>query len=107
MKRYRVLVEKPLSTSYIDAFQRGFYFEFERITTLPAELKIVGEFEAEVGLTEGRYHQIKRMFGQFDNKVLSIHRFAIGTLRLDADLKPGHSRPLTPIELSSLVADLG
>jgi 16S rRNA pseudouridine516 synthase len=107
IKRYRVQVEQPLSSAYIEAFQRGFYFEYEGINTLPAELKILSEFEAEVGLVEGRYHQIKRMFGQFDNKVLGIHRFAVGSLVLGADLAPGHSRLLKPAELAALSIKIG
>ncbi|MEP6390769.1 MAG: 16S rRNA pseudouridine(516) synthase [Halioglobus sp.] len=107
IKRYRVQLEQPLSQDYIDAFQQGFYFEYEDVTTLPAELMILGEFEAEVGLVEGRYHQIKRMFGQFDNKVLGIHRFAVGSLLLDADLAPGQSRLLTPAELQALSIEMG
>ena len=102
LKRYRVRVEKPLGNEHVDAFQRGLYFKYEGITTQPAQLKILSDFEAEVGLIEGRYHQIKRMFGQFDNKVLSIHRFAVGSLQLDAALAPGCSRNLTPGELAAL-----
>jgi 16S rRNA pseudouridine516 synthase len=106
IKRYRVRVEQPLSADSIDAFQNGFYFDYERITTLPASLKILSKFEAEVGLIEGRYHQIKRMFGQLDNKVLGIHRFAVGSLQLDVDLAPGQSRPLSPEELEMLAFDM-
>ena len=51
---------------------------------------------------EGRYHQIKRMFGYFANKVLSIHRFAVGSLVLDTALAPGQSRELTSAELEIL-----
>jgi 16S rRNA pseudouridine516 synthase len=42
------------------------------------------------------------MFGQFDNKVLSIHRFAVGPLTLDSALAAGESRELTPAELVAL-----
>ncbi|MEP5764383.1 MAG: 16S rRNA pseudouridine(516) synthase [Halieaceae bacterium] len=108
LKRYRVRVEQSLTQDYVDAFQRGMYFAYEDITTLPAQLTILGEFEAEVGLVEGRYHQIKRMFGHFDNKVLSIHRFAVGSLTLDADLAPGQNRELSEAEaalLSELTQD--
>lgn len=101
-KRYRVRLEDPLRDGHVQAFRRGLYFSYEDITTRPAELKILSEFEAEVSLTEGRYHQIKRMFGHFDNKVLSIHRIAVGSLALDADLTPGRSRELTAAEVSSL-----
>ena len=105
IKRYRVRVEQSLSQNQIDGFRRGLYFEYESITTLPAELTIVSEFEAEVGLVEGRYHQIKRMFGQFDNKVLSIHRFSVGSLILDDALALGESRVLTPAELKALTQE--
>jgi 16S rRNA pseudouridine516 synthase len=91
-----------LSEDHVDAFRRGLYFKYEDITTRPAQLTILSEFEAEVGLVEGRYHQIKRMFGQFDNKVLSIHRFAVGSLTLDSALAPGQSRELVPPELEAL-----
>ena len=102
IKRYRVQVEKPLSQCHTDAFRDGLYFEYEGITTQPAELILRGEYEADVALTEGRYHQIKRMFGQFDNKVLSIHRFAVGSLVLDTALAEGQSRVLSGAELASL-----
>jgi len=103
LKRYRVTVEKALQPAYVDAFQRGFYFDYEGITTRPAQLTIRGEYEAEVGLVEGRYHQIKRMFGHFDNKVLSIHRFAVGALSLDPGLAPGESRELSATEIQGLL----
>jgi 16S rRNA pseudouridine516 synthase len=99
-KRYRVTVEQPLSQDYVTAFEQGMYFSYEDITTRPAVLAILSEYEAEVGLTEGRYHQIKRMFGHFDNKVLSIHRLAVGKILLDTALAPGQSRELTAQELN-------
>ena len=102
LKRYRVRVEKALNEDHVEAFRRGLYFKYEGVTTRPAQLIMLSEFEAEVGLVEGRYHQIKRMFGQCDNRVLGIHRFAVGSLRLDAALAPGQSRELTPAELAAL-----
>ncbi len=104
LKRYRVRVDRALTPEYVDAFRRGFHFGYEGITTLPAQLNILGEFEAEVGLIEGRYHQIKRMFGRFDNKVLEIHRISVGPLMLDNDLVRGGSRELTLRELEALSA---
>ena len=102
LKRYRVTVEQALTQMQVDAFQRGIYFGHEDIITRPAQLRILGDFDAEVGLVEGRYHQIKRMFGHFDNKVLSIHRFAVGAVTLDPELAPGQSRELTRAELELL-----
>lgn len=104
-KTYLVRVEKPLTSHYVEAFSAGMYFSYEGLTTKPAELKIHSEFECQVRLTEGRYHQIKRMFGQFDNRVLSIHRSAVGNLYLDSDLPAGASRHITGRELDELGID--
>ncbi|GAB3290185.1 pseudouridine synthase [Parahaliea aestuarii] len=103
-KRYRVTLAKPLTPDYVAAFAEGMYFAYEGITTHPAALTILSEFEAEVALTEGRYHQIKRMFGRFRNPVQTLHRVAIGSLELDPDLAPGQSRALSADELARLAA---
>jgi len=99
-KHYRVILEKPLTEEYVAAFAEGMWFEYEGIVTRPAELSIRSACEADVWLCEGRYHQIKRMFGRFDNKVLTLHRLAIGNLVLDEKLKPGEWRELTASELA-------
>ena len=67
-----------------------------------AKLVILGEKTAEVTLQEGRYHQIKRMFGCFGAKVVSLHRLAMGNLYLPADLPEGACRELTAEELNQL-----
>jgi 16S rRNA pseudouridine516 synthase len=103
-KHYRVTVERPLDAGYIEAFARGMYFDYEGITTRPAGLRIISEHVAEVALVEGRYRQIRRMFGRFDNRVLALHRFAVGNLQLDPTLQPGHSRELTGRELDDINA---
>ncbi len=101
-KLYRVKVAKPICQSTVDAFAEGMYFPFEDITTRPARLTLIHERLAEVTLVEGRYHQIKRMFGRFRNPVLALHRVSIGDLTLDASLMPGQSRELTDQELRLL-----
>lgn len=97
-KHYVVRVKNPLTPDYIHAFEQGFYFEFEDITTRPAELKIIDEYTAQVILSEGRYHQIKRMFGRFRNPVLALHRTAIGNIKLDKTLATGQYRELNHSE---------
>jgi 16S rRNA pseudouridine516 synthase len=98
-KVYEVTVKNPLHPDYITAFANGMVFDFEGITTRPAILEILGEQQARVSLQEGRYHQIKRMFGRFRNPVLSIHRVAVGALQLDTHLQPGQWRQLTQQEV--------
>ena len=102
VKRYRVELEKPLDERYIDAFSQGMYFDYEDITTQPAQLKIISSHVGEVRLTEGRYHQIKRMFGRFQNEVLQLHRLSIGNLVLDPKLLPGQNRDLLQEEVESI-----
>ncbi len=101
-KRYQIELENPLNESYIHAFSKGMFFDYEGIRTQPARLTIISARTAEVTLVEGRYHQIKRMFGQFQNKVLELHRLSIGNQVLDPELAPGQSRTLSKGEANSL-----
>ena len=101
-KRYRVKLAQPICEDTAQGFAEGLYFSYEGITTRPAGLTLLSEQEAEVTLTEGRYHQIKRMFARFNNKVEELHRVAIGNLELDSDLKPGDYRALTADEVTSI-----
>lgn len=91
-KHYIVTLQNPLSEEYARAFLKGMYFSYEKITTQPAVLNILSDFQAEVILTEGRYHQIKRMFGRFNNPVIGLHRKSIGEYVLDESLKEGESK---------------
>ncbi len=101
-KRYTVTLSQPVTEAMITTFDEGIYFAFEHITTKPAQLSIIDACKAEVVLTEGKYHQIKRMFGHFQNKVLTLHRTQVGNLCLDTQLAPGQSRALTAQEVSSI-----
>ena len=101
-KRYIVTLAKPLTEDYVQAFAEGMYFGYEDITTRSAKLKILSEHVAEVTLEEGRYHQIKRMFGRFRNQVMALHRHSIGNLSLDTSLLPGQSRDLFEWETENI-----
>ena len=101
-KLYRVTLANPITPDYIEAFAQGMYFDYEGVTTRPAQLQIIDEHVAEVSLVEGRYHQIKRMFGRFRNPVQALHRVSVGNLRLDQTLAPGQYRELTQAELDNI-----
>lgn len=101
-KVYQVTVQNELTEEYIDAFAEGMYFCFENITTQPAQLTILSPHLAEVVLTEGKYHQIKRMFGRFRNPVVALHRSQVGGLSLDNNLSAGQCRLLTSDEVSGI-----
>ncbi len=70
--------------------------------TKPATLEIVGEYQALVTLTEGRYHQIKRMFSACGATVTALHRVSMGNLTMPDDLAEGELRELTAEELLKL-----
>jgi len=101
-KTYQVTLQNKLAAEYIDAFRKGMYFKYEDITTQPANLVIVSDYVAEVTLMEGKYHQIKRMFGRFRNQVVKLHRSQIGNLCLDDTLNVGQSRYLTVDEVEHI-----
>ncbi|WVV48665.1 pseudouridine synthase [Pseudomonas sp. NA13] len=94
-KVYYVETEQIITAEYADTFARGLYFAFEDLTTQPAELTLLGPRSARLSIVEGRYHQVKRMFGHFNNKVLRLHRERMGPLTLDAHLEPGQYRALS------------
>jgi len=102
-KHYQVTLEKPVTPTYVEAFAKGMYFPYENITTRPATLNIIDNHHVEVILSEGKYHQIKRMFGRFQNKVLTLHRSRVGDLHLDPSLLPGESRLLNTTEIQALI----
>ncbi|PQO97995.1 16S rRNA pseudouridine(516) synthase [Pseudomonas frederiksbergensis] len=98
-KVYYVETEQQITAEYAITFAKGLYFAFEDLTTQPAELVVLGAKSARLSIVEGRYHQVKRMFGHFDNKVLRLHRERMGPLLLDDALKPGEYRPLSDEEI--------
>ena len=97
-KVYYVETEQEITNAYISKFREGVYFAFEDLTTLPAELELLGPCSARLSIVEGRYHQVKRMFGYFNNKVVRLHRESIGPLVLDSLLAPGEYRALSEQE---------
>ena len=99
-KIYEVTIDIKCTEKMVTAFKEGINLKDGICKT--AIMKITGEYTAEVTLTEGRYHQIKRMFGCFGAKVIKLNRIAMGNLMLPKDLKQGESRELTKEELNLL-----
>ena len=101
-KVYYVETEQLIDEHYVEKFTAGFYFAFEDLTTQPALLTLLGPRCARLSIVEGRYHQIKRMFGHFDNKVMRLHRESMGHLHLDPGLEPCQYRALQPLEIQGV-----
>ena len=88
-KTYEVTVDKDLDPSLIEVFARGdLILRSETKPCLPARLEITGPRSATLTLTEGRYHQVRRMFASQGWHVESLHRTRFGPYTLD-DLAPG------------------
>ncbi|MDO6563161.1 pseudouridine synthase [Amphritea sp. 1_MG-2023] len=99
-KVYRVTTQDEVAVEAEAVFRQGIYFGYEDITTQPAELQRLDRYHSRLTLYEGRYHQVKRMFGYFDNEVTELHRERVGELTLDPDLLPGEFRPLSVAEVA-------
>ena len=99
-KTYEVKTLDPINDSFIEEFKNGVYIKEDDYTARPADLEIVGEKEAIVKVTEGKYHLVKRLFSNLGNEVVSLKRVAIGDLKLDPYLGEGDYRDLTEAELA-------
>lgn len=103
-KVYRASVSGRLTEREVQAFAEG--LELSDFRAKPAELRILaaGEesSEAEVTVTEGKFHQVKRMFSATGHEVLTLRRLRFGPLALDEALSEGQWRELTEGELRLL-----
>ncbi len=101
-KRYAVTLERPCTPEDIAAFAGGLTLRSGEVFR-PAGLEISEDpRRVAVILSEGKYHQIKRMFAARDNVATALHRLSMGGVWLDESLAPGGFRPLTEAELASL-----
>ena len=101
-KVYRVWLRSPLKDDTGEKFTHGVQLQGEDDLTRPAKLEQVAEREVLLTITEGKYHQVKRMFAAVGNKVVGLHREQIGPVKL-ADLPLAQWRYLTPEEVSAFV----
>ena len=98
-KVYRVGLSRPLSDDTASKFNSGVKLQGEQQLTLPAILEVITKKEVLLTITEGKFHQVKRMFSAVGNKVISLHREKIGALSLDVEV--GQWRYLTAEEIQS------
>ena len=104
-KRYIATLDRPLRGDEAEVFAAGtLMLEGEKDALAPAVLEPLGASQAALTITEGRYHQVRRMFAAVGNHVVGLHRDRIGTLDLPADLAPGAWRILTAEEQAAIFA---
>ena len=99
-KRYRVALAEPVTEQAIRSLREGVRLRGESSATRPAIVECLHERELLLSIGEGRYHQVKRMLAAVGNRVVALHREAIGPLELDARLRAGEYRPLSNHEVS-------
>jgi len=97
-KVYRVGLSKPFKAELINQFEQGIQLQGESQLTLPASIEIVNSKEVLLTITEGKFHQVKRMFAATGNRVVYLHREKIGNIQLDVAV--GKWRYLTPLEIN-------
>ncbi|MCG7981279.1 MAG: 16S rRNA pseudouridine(516) synthase RsuA [Candidatus Thiodiazotropha lotti] len=100
-KTYLVTLKYPLQEAQAAILRQGVSLRNENKPTRPADLYQLGETQLMLTITEGRYHQVKRMFAAVGNRVVGLHRQSIGPLTLDECLSAGDYRVLTRNEIDS------
>lgn len=100
-KQYEVHLEKPFNKNYINELEAG--IPLDGVQLKPAHVKIVDEHTILLTISEGKYHQVKRMMHYCENQVVYLKRQKIGSLHLDKNLDLGESRQLTQSEMNLLI----
>ena len=102
-KRYRVTLDRPMTGDEGARFASGeLLLESDDKPLLPAVLDVLSPTEALLTITEGRYHQVRRMFAAVGNHVTALHRDRMGGLDLPQDLQAGEYRLMTAADLAAL-----
>lgn len=108
-KTYRALISGHVTSSTIKHFENGIQLK-DGTRCKPAILKIIknipskNQSQIAITITEGKYHQIKRMFAACDMHVETLKRIAMGPLKLDSKLAEGQYRQLNKTEIQQLLS---
>mgnify|MGYP001765310180 FL=1 len=102
-KVYLATTKHPLDQTQIEQLLAGVLLNDEPAPIAAAGAEIVAPHLLRLTLTEGKYHQVKRMVAAVSNRVEALHREQIGCFKLPDDLKPGEWRWLAAVDLENLV----
>lgn len=101
-KTYWLQTAEPIPDTAVTQFERGLFLHSEKTRLKPAFLEIIDPHTARMRISEGKYHQVKRMFGAIGNAVVKLHRERVGAISLDPNLAEGEYRALTAAEIESV-----
>ena len=102
-KVYKFKSKLPLSQNDVEALEKG--IDIGGYVTKPCKIAMSGECDGEITLTEGKYHQIKRMLEAVENKITYLERISFGGVALDTSLERGEWRYLTSEEENLLLKE--
>lgn len=103
-KEYIAYVDKPITDNDISVLRQGVTLT-DGTKCRPAETKVISDDKMTVSIviTEGKYHEIKRLFGVVGAGVNELHRLRIGKVTLDCALASGEYREMTEEELANVL----
>ncbi|KKK35817.1 hypothetical protein WN59_03100 [Salinicoccus sediminis] len=99
-KTYIADLEKGVSERDLMVLREG--IPLKNFTTAPAEAEKLSDRRVKLTITEGKFHQVKRMFGYLDNRVTGLRRVGFAALTLDEKLEEGSWRRLTDKEIAEM-----
>ncbi|WP_279167509.1 16S rRNA pseudouridine(516) synthase RsuA [Pseudoalteromonas distincta] len=98
-KTYLVETQEPITDEALEQLRIGVMLHNEKDLTRPAIAERLANYGLRLSISEGKYHQVKRMLYAVDNKVVELHREQIAGITLDENLASGEYRLLTPEEI--------
>jgi 16S rRNA pseudouridine516 synthase len=101
-KVYEIDAKHPVDAKQVARLVEGVVLDDDPKPVRAASCDITGERGLRLAITEGKYHQVKRMVAAVGNRVERLHRSRIGALALPADLAAGQWRWLSPADLDAL-----
>lgn len=102
-KVYRVVAKHPVDAMQIARLLEGVVLEDDPKPVNAAACELVDSHTLDLTLTQGKYHQVKRMVAAVGNRVEGLHRSKIGAMELPSDLAPGNWRWLSEADLKFLI----
>lgn len=98
-KTYLVELDSAITEKQIRILSEGVQLNKEKKRSLPAEIEVIEEQKVRLIISEGKYHQVKRMLAAVGNHVVKLHREKIACIKLDETLEEGQWRELTKEEV--------
>lgn len=102
-KVYEVTVKHPLDVKQMQKLLDGVVLDDDPQPVRAAACEMVSEYHLRLTLTQGKYHQVKRMLAAVSNRVEGLHRSKIGDVELPTDMQPGQWKWLTEQQVHGLM----